>query len=339
MDDSDNASRDSASADDGANSYLDELTQYEKALDKLSQAERFNPSIKQTELVDLRKNYAHLISTLDEKRKELSTAESVDLTLYVAEGNAIFEKIHRTADATLDSRFLAASTEIGASKVGEIALGASPLTPRDYAALLKKLYSRNGNCFDPVKWRHVNCRIFAFWKGNALPDSLLASMSIEPKARQVKPSQTRKSHPHETGAPIVKHTNLADGSSESPQPLQSETTSNVVKVFQALSSVGPIPFYKFVIDPASFSKSIENIFYLSFLVNDSRARVSIDPASGELMVQGTLARALPLVIRHAKAGAHASTSEIAKKQCMVNLSFPKWSLLVAHYNLSRAIIQ
>lgn len=287
MDDSDNLNRGAASDDHDAGAYLEELTQYEKALDKLSQAEKFNPNIKQTELVDLRKSYVHLINTLSEKRTELSTAESADLTRYVSKGNEIFEKIHRPSDATLDSRFLAASAEIGANKVSEMSMGALSLTTRDYAALLKRLSSRNGNCFDPVKWRHANGRIFAFWKGSVLPDSLLASMSIEPKARHSKLPQARRLNPQEAYAPIVKHTHLADGSSENPQPPQSETASNVVKVFQCLSFVGPIPFYKFVIDPASFSKSIENIFYLSFLVNDSRARMYIDPASGELMTQGT----------------------------------------------------
>ena len=38
---------------------------------------------------------------------------------------------------------------------------------------------------------------------------------------------------------------------------------------------GPIPLYWFMINPDSFSRTIENIFYISFLVKDGYAKISI----------------------------------------------------------------
>ena len=45
-------------------------------------------------------------------------------------------------------------------------------------------------------------------------------------------------------------------------------------------SDGPVNALKFVINPASFSQTVENIFFLSFLVQQRRARMYIDEADG-----------------------------------------------------------
>lgn len=37
-----------------------------------------------------------------------------------------------------------------------------------------------------------------------------------------------------------------------------------------------IPFYEFVIDPKSFTKTVENMFHVAFLVKDGYARITLD---------------------------------------------------------------
>ncbi|KAF8365417.1 hypothetical protein PRIPAC_83246, partial [Pristionchus pacificus] len=45
-----------------------------------------------------------------------------------------------------------------------------------------------------------------------------------------------------------------------------------------------IPYYWFVIDPTDFSKSVENMFYTSFLVKDNHIRIEIDQQKGLPMI-------------------------------------------------------
>ncbi len=35
----------------------------------------------------------------------------------------------------------------------------------------------------------------------------------------------------------------------------------------------PVPLYAFVVDPSSLSRTVENLFYVSFLVNEGRAQL------------------------------------------------------------------
>ena len=46
-------------------------------------------------------------------------------------------------------------------------------------------------------------------------------------------------------------------------------------VYNILREYAPINLFEFVINPFSFSQTIENIFYLSFSVQDARAKIEI----------------------------------------------------------------
>ncbi|KAJ1343807.1 hypothetical protein BSLG_001618 [Batrachochytrium salamandrivorans] len=63
---------------------------------------------------------------------------------------------------------------------------------------------------------------------------------------------------------------------------ENETSSNVQMVYRYLEQVQPIDFFEFIINPESFSQSVENLFYLSFLIHDGLA--SINDQDGKLLL-------------------------------------------------------
>ncbi len=106
-------------------------------------------------------------------------------------------------------------------------------------------------------------------------------MDLEVKKRAVNPNQSTRAA-REPVAPIVKPTvvDLASKGNDSEE-LSKETSENVMKVFAALSQIGSFPFYHFITDPQSLSQTIENLFYVSFLIRDNRARIFVPELAAE----------------------------------------------------------
>ena len=107
--------------------------------------------------------------------------------------------------------------------------------------------------------------------------------------------------PRAVAAPLVKTTivNLMknEDNENNSTELNKETSENVMKVFGVLAEIGSFPFYHFITDPESFARTVENLFYVSFLVRDNRARLFIpefhEGTSNELYIEAVFAEEEP----------------------------------------------
>jgi hypothetical protein len=109
---------------------------------------------------------------------------------------------------------------------------------------------------------------------------------------------------------------------------ENETSRNVEAIYQCLSMYpNGIDFFKFVIHPDSFSQTVENIFYTSFLIRDGKVSLEIDATK----------RAPRLAIAN-----HSSTEQSVESlhnrfhqrhQLIVDLEIDDWNLLCDKYDL------
>lgn len=81
------------------------------------------------------------------------------------------------------------------------------------------------------------------------------------------------------------------------------------------------PFKTLVIDKKSFTKSIENLFYYSFLVKDGISSLSVSP-SGEMIA----ATAEPPTEEQFKSGA------AERKQCILKFNLDMWKKMTEQEN-------
>jgi len=117
-------------------------------------------------------------------------------------------------------------------------------------------------------------------------------LSIEQKKRtQIKRSKLEKNKEDERKPQELKEEDI--------QRSENETTRNVAIVCHFASSTfvfsvsflqleaileqtGPINIFQFVVNPNDFAQSVENIFYLSFLIRDGK--VAFETQEGEPMI-------------------------------------------------------
>ncbi|KAJ5280115.1 hypothetical protein N7478_005487 [Penicillium angulare] len=114
---------------------------------------------------------------------------------------------------------------------------------------------------------------------------------------------------------------LAKSGEPSPAKIQ-----EVMDEYNLADDTG-VPFFKFCINPDSFGQSVENLFYVSFLVRDGTAGIGED------------SRGLPTL--HSTTPYQPNEAHrqgVVKRQAVVSLDFDTWQELIDVYGIKKPII-
>ncbi|KAJ6092593.1 hypothetical protein N7486_007882 [Penicillium sp. IBT 16267x] len=106
-----------------------------------------------------------------------------------------------------------------------------------------------------------------------------------------------------------------------------EETKQRIMAEHNVADDGGVPLFRFCINPHSFGQSVENLFYVSFLVRDGSVGVSTD------------SRALPtLHTAEPYQPSEAQARGIQKRQAIFSLDFETWEQLIDVFNITESII-
>ncbi|KKZ63704.1 hypothetical protein EMCG_02011 [[Emmonsia] crescens] len=94
-----------------------------------------------------------------------------------------------------------------------------------------------------------------------------------------------------------------------------------------ISDDGGVPLFRFCINPKSFGQTVENLFYISFLVRDGSVGISLD--SNELP---TLLPSQPA------APSEAQAKKLKKHQTVFSLDFETWENLIEAFDIQESLI-
>lgn len=97
-------------------------------------------------------------------------------------------------------------------------------------------------------------------------DHMLGPLQITPRERNLKAREARR----KTKASLVRPDSLTEKETSGAANSNS-TTKTTVLIGRLLAQYSPVDLFSFIINPHSFSQSIENMFSLSFLVKEGRA--------------------------------------------------------------------
>ncbi|KAI0226514.1 hypothetical protein L0F63_001269 [Massospora cicadina] len=246
----------------------------------------------------------------------------------VEEANALFANVKGTYEASLDSKVLILTSELGMKHAQNLKIDGTVFDRTKYFNCLQKYagtlpFTMEGTAearprARPADWEKLG--LLAARSMNRAPtiDFMLGPLNIKAHVRK-RITRTREAA---VAAQAVRPKQI--GQSDLNQQ-ENDTTANVQMIYGLLKRNGPYKLFEFIINPYSFGQSVENLFYLSFLIRDGKA--SITEQNGELVLDC----ATPPTQED-------YTSGVQKKQLIMELDSFTWARLIEIYHIESPII-
>eukprot|EP00731_Ephydatia_muelleri_P030355 Em0021g878a len=150
---------------------------------------------------------------------------------------------------------------------------------------------------------------------------LLGALELQAVRKRKEPQKRQKND--STGA-VTKPKEVLSFEEE-----EETTTRNVSHLLKCLKDTctddGAVHFFKFLVDPQSFSHTVENMFYLSFLVKDGRVGIRI--ADGVPVIY------FPEDVNNAK-----QSTKTVKNQAIISLNMAQWQRAIQKYDITESAI-
>lgn len=240
--------------------------------------------------------------------------------------------MHSPCDAALDARVIAASADLGAEKVHRLPVSVQAFSLGTYLALARSFMER-ARAQGQRPLRALGTLAAPHWRGTTAPDFMRGPLQLQPRARPVRVPRA----PAEGGARATCSAPLRLDPG-AVLDLPAETSQFVVMVHGVLAQLGPVPLYRFITDPRSFAQSVENLFYVSFLINDNLARLSLAGVPSSTTDAPSLMHRLLLEALDPSRDALSDASR-QPQQMVLGLTMRLWQACIDHYCITAPMIR
>jgi hypothetical protein len=177
---------------------------------------------------------------------------------------------------------------------------------------------------EELDWLGLGRMTAYYYRRSAGVSTMYGPLMVEEREKRVRQRAAR-----DTVAAAIAPDVILDTAAEAPNQTMKRVVAVNKSLKRACKNKESIEFYEFVINPTSFSQTIENIFHLSFSVKQGFAKLTVAP-DGCLMVSP----AKPT--DHAERG---DGSYSATNQAVMSMSMALWRRIVAELGLTVALIE
>ncbi|KAF7729267.1 nuclear protein [Apophysomyces ossiformis] len=300
------------------------LTQH---LDQETDRSAYDPSQDKEERRQLRQSYRKLITKTEENRRNYTHVGNNGLIDTLEKANVLYARVRNTQEATLDSKLLVLSADLGTQKARNLRLDNQVFNVDEFvskiitygrsAEVTERERSRSDQEPD-LDWKKIGLKAVAFGKAAHSIDFMLGPLSVEKKQRKV----TKQVRLVKNKEDLVQPTKLQESDL---QQQENETSNNVNQIYRILDERGPVNYFEFITNPESFSQTAENMFYVSFLIRNAVAE--IDDSSGQ-----------PILATRAPPLTEELADNLRKKQVIMNLDMALWKEIIETYGIRESTI-
>ncbi|GAA5955872.1 hypothetical protein JCM3765_000025 [Sporobolomyces pararoseus] len=303
----------------------------------------------------IRKKYRRLQEAADGLRTDLTNTTMEALGEVLDRSNKCFDKVQGPAEAVLDSKVLIATSEAGALKARQLKIDADAFDTDEFLIRLAHFMGgrvgaaarharRNRRAAQddsdeeggidgekPWAWGKVGKVLSGESKRPAVLEHMYGPLQLEIKEKKARTQrqkakfdESQKMRPEELHAEDVAKNENETG----------KVTARIAKRLLAVAGEEGIPYLRFIVNPHSFSQTVENMFYFSFLVREQKVALEVDDNPESPWLGDTIA----YVVNPAQAAATLKNPEIVKHQVVLELTQEVWKEAIEAYDIDEPMI-
>ncbi|KIY50141.1 hypothetical protein FISHEDRAFT_39848 [Fistulina hepatica ATCC 64428] len=292
----------------------------------------YDPDQNADEKREVRKGYRTLARHIEENQTNLNEITAEQLSNELALANKLFDRVKAPQEAALDSQFLLMASTMGAQKARAMKSGSGSFDIDDFVAkLITFMGGRQPSDNDEndeyeiedgtaaLDWDKIGRKALA--KSRRVPTMtfMLGPLSIEQKQRtQVKRAKFEKNEEDRQKPQEIREEDIQRSANE---------TSHNVALAGILENVEKVNLFRFIVNPKSFAQSVENLFYLSFLIRDGVVALETEK-DGE-----------PIIFACEPPSDHDRLdSKLQKRQMVMELDMATWKYAIEVFDITESII-
>ncbi|KAI3363101.1 hypothetical protein L3Q82_011743, partial [Scortum barcoo] len=275
---------------------------------------------------EIRSKYRDLINSVQQNREDMVSLSNNKLTEVLEEANKLFKDVRQAREAALDAQLLVVATDLGKEKASQLFAEGTAFDPTAFAEHLLSFMGlnrledgedeqQNGGAVDGYlpqdAWHRVARRAERCFSTAPSFHYMMGSFHAEPPPPKQRIERQRKVPSKEAKRIMPTQLKKMEDSHQEATEKEVERILGYLKSYYQDDPTSPISYYEFVIDPNSFSRTVENIFHTSFLIRDGLARMYLDSAE------------LPC-IAPVEEGEVEAGGTFSRKQCIISISPKIW---------------
>ncbi|XP_013861439.1 non-structural maintenance of chromosomes element 4 homolog A [Austrofundulus limnaeus] len=286
---------------------------------------------------EIRSKYRDLISSVQQNREDLLSPSNNKLTEVLEEANKLFKDVRQAREAALDAQLLVVATDLGKEKASQLFSDGNAFDPTAFAEHLLSFMGLNrleddrqneatsDGYLPKDAWHRLAKSTECCFRTAPTFHYMMGSFHAEPPPPKQRVERQRRVPNKEAQRIMPTQLKKMEESHQEATEKEVERILGYLKSYHQDDPSTPISYYEFVVDPNSFSRTVENIFHFSFLIRDGLARMYLDDDK------------LPC-IAPVEEGEVEPAGASTRKQCIISMSPKMWKEIVDNFEIKETMI-